>query len=424
MEDISLTSPSVTESIAILPTETPKRKRAPPPLDRTVSSALRRLATKPSISKGSENNPIDLDEYSPVRRKPVRPTTKRVKYGPEPHAFLGQHKELYALRPARPALASKTANGVRFTGDKGDDMYRMKKAKCTAVGLTSPVQYQALPPQPQQTHAQLPPPAAQHQAAPPSYSYDYGYDIPFETQYPLSAQYLAHPPFSDANTSSYTSYHNRMNVSLAGDSEDMLRKKAIQFVREYSRPQRHKKVPSIEVDETSASASDSDTTVLAFSQQPRRTKTKMRVYQDPNDRIAPLIAHASLLTSLFERYVGSRDQVGLRVDISLLVGVQGQMVGAWMRAEEGANGVLDAEWRRDEEVRGLLSAEAGIWGDGSWGVADVFGGGKSEESGMDVGVDEDGAVGVGDGGDGVVGTRQDGIDEMRTKGVCGWAMIR
>lgn len=215
-----------------------------------------------------------------------------------------------------------------------------------------------------------------------------------------------------------------MNVSLAGDSEDMLRKKAIQFVREYSRPQRHKKVPSIEVDETSASASDSDTTVLAFSQQPRRTKTKMRVYQDPNDRIAPLIAHASLLTSLFERYVGSRDQVGLRVDISLLVGVQGQMVGAWMRAEEGANGVLDAEWRRDEEVRGLLSAEAGIWGDGSWGVADVFGGGKSEESGMDVGVDEDGAVGVGDGGDGVVGTRQDGIDEMRTKGVCGWAMIR
>ncbi|KAF2827879.1 hypothetical protein CC86DRAFT_347700 [Ophiobolus disseminans] len=418
MDDINLTSPSTAVSVPDVLTKKPKRKRDDPPVsDRTLFSTLRRLATKPEASKGSVSNPIDLDEYSPRRAPIALPEVQH--HGPEPHKFRKRQKKVYKHEHGqdapRTALAPKSTNGITFTGHKIEDMYRMINAKITAAGCAPPVTYTAPPPGP---HAA--PPPAPYQAPPPVHktSHNYDFTTPFEAQYPLSAKYLGPPPVHHHST--YTHYHTQMSVSLAGDSEPMLRKKALQHVRQSTRPQHRRKALSNDVDETSAS--DSDETVLAG--QHVHKKRKLAVYQDRHDYVAPLVAQTALVAALLQIYPSSRDRRGLREDIGLLVAAQKRGVDEWvgyedeeekrLRLDKGMEvervgivvyGRLEIEDARkmDGEVRGLLASGAGLWGDG--GVAE-------------------GVEGVGGGVDGCEEGACARDDEAREKGVCGWDMVR
>jgi len=377
MEDISLTSPSSRGSLPRASIKTPKRKRAPSAPDRTLSSALRRLSTKPGTAKGSANNPIDLDEYSP-RRKPI-PLPGRKHHEPEPHKFQNRHRKLYTYGQdaARTVLAPKPANGVKFTGDENDDLYRMMSAKMTAVGWTPPAQSEAPPP---------PIPSSSYPNA--------NFGVPFEVQYPMSAHYLAQRPAQ--HQSPYAQYHTHMGVSLSGDSEDALRKQARQYVQEYSRP--------------GCMLSDDDKPTPAPSK-----RRKLLVYRDQCDHVAPLVAQSALLAALLSLYPRSTDPRGLREDIDMLVKVQSRCVADWVacgdcdeaRGKRAAVASEDAELKKkkdaDAEVRGLLSAGALIWGDaGGEGVAGVFAAATEIETAV----------------------QGDALDEVRRKGVCGWAMVR
>lgn len=117
----------------------------------------------------------------------------------------------------------------------------------------------------------------------------------------------------------------------------------------------------------------------------------MTVYQDPNDHLTPLIAQSQVLTSLLQKYPESWDKRGVREDVAMLVSVQNERLGMWMKDEgkgrkrgesqskssgrsrekslQGKESKVDG----DGEVRDLLSAGAGLWQDGSGeGVADVY----------------------------------------------------
>jgi hypothetical protein len=337
MDDLSLTSPTVHEPVEST-IKTLKRKRDVPMPERTLSSTVRRLTAKPGTSKGSEYNPIVLEEYSPRRKPPLLP--KRVGPAQEPHKFRHRHRKTYVSRPTRPPLKPKPANGSTFTGDKGSDLYRAINAKATVVPWNPP---------PTQAHV--------------------GYGVPFEVQYPMSAQYLAlKPATTGPYQSPYARHHHQMGVSLNGDSEDMLRKE----VRQYSHI-----------------LSDDSYTTKSSTAHPRPSNTdptssttpsrkKLRVYKDDDTHdllLTTLVAQSSLLTSLLQIYPKSKDQKGLRADIASLVGAQKQRVDEWTWFDTCfSNASGDSSVRqRDDEVRSFLSAAAGMWQDGSGeGVADVF----------------------------------------------------
>jgi len=175
------------------------------------------------------------------------------------------------------------------------------------------------------------------------------------------------PPYE----SPYARHHSNMGVTTSGHSENMLRRKAIQHVRDSSRPQLHKKMLSDDPDETSDDDSD----------QPGRS----HIYQDPNDHLSPLIRQAALLNSLLQCYEKSTDQAGLREDISLLVDVQKKKVGEWIQSENqrekksdervrrAVDKLLAREAEKDQDIRGLLCSDADMWQGGAQGVAEIFG---------------------------------------------------
>lgn len=372
MAGLSLTSPSVSGLTQQEALTTPKRRRTPPVQHRTVYSVLRHPATK-AEEKGSAHNPIVLEEYFP--RRHLRPPHKPHKSEEGPHKFYKASRKQYANHLIRPPLASKPTNGSTFTGDKGNDMYRMRSAKF-AAGEYGP-------------------------QAPPSVI---GFGVPFEVQYPRLAQHVAQQssPLLIAQQSAPATQqtHHQVKPQVQywpppsipmpppAPSEDTLRRKALQHIRDHSRPQQHKKLLSNDPDETSASEPES----ISRASSATSKRRKMTVYQDPNDHLTPLVAQSQILTSLLQKYPRSKDKKGVREDIAMLVSVQNERLETWMQHEAkgkkrggGKDGVgsvgkgkgeaVREEMRKDKdgEVSDLLSAGAGMWQDGSGeGVADVY----------------------------------------------------
>jgi hypothetical protein len=378
MEDITLTSPSIGDSVTQENERIPKRRRAPSIPDRALSSAVRQSVENPGtstasgISKGGANNPIVLEEYSP-RRKPAS-LPARAQSAHEPHKFQDRHRKLYTYRPPRPALAAKPAEGNRFTGNRGKDFYRMTNAKAKAAATGYP----------------LPPPRTSRSPV--------TYDVPFEVQCPKSAHYLTHQdaphlPYHPP----YATYRSQIQVPRHADIEASLRQRAIHLIQDSKRPTHLKPLLSSDPDETSTSESE--------------RLRKVVVYQDPSDLLSPIIAQTNVLSQLLQQYGGSQDQDELREDIGMLIKVQSRNVERWMKGEkrkgknikvsemtrmekadlhaareeadlngakgdEELNGAKEdeelSEAKGDEEVRELLSAGASMWQDGST-VVDVFG---------------------------------------------------
>ncbi|KAJ4376615.1 hypothetical protein N0V86_006729 [Didymella sp. IMI 355093] len=282
--------------------------------------------------------------------------------------FQDRHSNLYTSKTPRPALAPRQANGSTFTGHPGHDTYRMHTAKMAG--------------DPQHTRSGL----------------------SFEMQCPISTRYLASQPnTAHAPARPNTPYFSRIPLGYAYAAsvplnEEQLRNKALQYVREYSRSPRKRKMAN-DIDEISG---------------------PVTILPDPHFKLTPLIEQACLLTSLLRVYPQSTDQKGLREDIAMLASIQNQHLADWLNFEVGqsrkmasshtprvsrnatilldkpvscsvtAEEAVEAERKRkqDEEVRGLLSAGATVWQDGSGlSVADVYSDGKASAAAE--GQDED-----------------------------------
>jgi hypothetical protein len=402
--DLSLTSP-ITDKNPDITMTTPKKQQDSSNLpERSVSSALRRLAPTPfGNMSGSLNNPIVVNENSSPPRPAVRVPKRKHPHQkiPEPHKFVDQgYGDLYNYRVSRAPLAAMPANGSTFTGHQSQDIYRMMNAKMVAAPDFSP------------------------NAA-------WGRDsrnVPFQVQYPISAQYLGKQQARPAQPSPYAQYYHHQALPNASpmvrsENEDMLRKKAVQYIREASRPSpRKRRLSDADPDETSADEAEtakvavralaSKTTPAAktppqsalmelwgsyYPQSPqKKVPVKPVVYRDPDPHfdLKHLIEHTSLITSLLQAYPHSKDQKGLREDISMMMNVQNQHLVKWKTAEsetfrkrrkpngEGTSNVVQVartaaatkvREEHDNALRYVFSANADMWQGGTGhGIADTF----------------------------------------------------
>ncbi|KAI4632677.1 hypothetical protein J4E80_000034 [Alternaria sp. BMP 0032] len=396
--DLSLTSPSTGESPEILTIMTPKEQQgSTDPTDRTVSSALRRLTPKPFANmSGSSHNPIIVDGNSPPTRRATRAPKRRQKHKKlsEPHQFIGNgYRELYSYGVSRPALAAMPANGSTFTGHQSHDIYRMMSAKITAAPDISP------------------------NAAWGRHTLN----VPFEVQYPLSAPVLAqHAP---QHQSSYAQHYHIQVPSntyvlpmVPSQNEDSLRRRAVHHIQEYSRPSPQKrKLADADLAETSddearehhrharpqssrptTQSSATPASRVRNAEQHMNHRPTVHRDPDPNLLVSHLIEHTSLITSLLQVYPHSTDKRGLQNDISMMVQIQNQYMGAWMETESQSsrkkmksNGdgaasqashpestttpTMRIQNEKDHTLRQVLSADADMWQDGTGhGVADAF----------------------------------------------------
>lgn len=349
------------------------------PSTEQILAELKKLTTP-----GTSHNPIELLEDSPGRGLQQIQETLRKACKAEPHKFQDRHSMLYTYSAPRPALAPRPANGSTFTGHPGQDMYRMRTAKIASGAPHS--------------HQQDLPFATRHLALQPG-GLQYAPVRPSIPYVPLN-----HPP---------ALMHYPISTPL---KEDQLRSKALQYVREYSRSSSRKRKIAEDPDETSESDStEVDSRVRPSLRNPslksatdshaRFSSGPVTILPDPHFELTPLIEHASLLTSLLRVCPRSKDQKGLREDIAMLASVQNQHLADWLNFEVGQSRkiasphtprvsrglgaapgrpisrsptvaeVIEAQrkQRQDAEVRGLLSAGAKVWQDGSGlSVADVY----------------------------------------------------
>ncbi|CAI9630375.1 unnamed protein product [Alternaria burnsii] len=398
--DLSLTSPSASEISKRLATSTPRKKQgSADPGERTVSSTLRTLAPKPFANvSGSCQNPIIVEEIASPPRQAVRAQKRKPRHKKltKSHQSIGNgYRDPYSYHPSRTALTAIPPNGSTFTGHQSHDIYRMMNAKITAAPNASP------------------------NAAWGRHTLN----VPFEVQYPLSSQVF----MQQQNTSEYQSPYSQNHQAqippntygyptVPSQSEDLLRRRAIHYIQEFSRHTPLKRwLSDAGPEKTSGDEAEgheehvrpqpNSSTAQSHSMPPSTIRNircyinhKPTTHQDPDPDllVRHLIEHTSLITSLLQLCPHSTDPKGLKNDISMMVQIQNQYVTEWMKAEsldshkrrkiDGDNTVsLDDRLRpvmtsatrsqneKDDMLRQVLSADADMWQDGTGhGVADVF----------------------------------------------------
>ncbi|KAH9872462.1 hypothetical protein IAQ61_005298 [Plenodomus lingam] len=420
------------------------------------------LAPKPHGMAGSVNNPISMLEDSPSEKSSQAPnetkSTKRKHQQQqkiEPHKFVDNgHRKLHSHQQFKPAVVPQPAQGTIFTGHQSQDIYRAINARVAAA-----------------TETQLggvPAPAKRA--------------VPYEVQFPMSARFLANRVVTNPTFASFMQQHGVQvptAIQLPAQSEVFLRRKAIHsseseepivdggarktLTSSMSQMKLNPSTLGINVLPTPNLASTTQHASIINSIMPTPTqryhatpgstntsaptsatqplfahkKGKIPVFRDSSQNpaisqhlIAPasstipielthLIDNTILITSLLQIYSKSRDQRGLRQDLSMLVSVQNQRFAAWQKSEadaarkqramrkkdvnakksavvapptaqDAARAALREIWQgggqsqtveqaeptkttMDSQMRDLLSAGAGMWQDGSGvGVADVF----------------------------------------------------
>lgn len=367
--DLSMTSPSTGETPEKATKNSPLRLQKPndipyPSIEPFVPPPFRPLAPKPANSKGSANNPIVVIGDSPPSRASV--ATKR-KRQTEPHKFMDRHSKLYTYRPTRAALALQPANGSTFTGHQSHDVYRMMNAKLASTGYEGNgvcihgggyggqyprVQYVA------QQHGTFTHPHTQYHHHPPA-------SVCPIPPHPLNQHFVSQPL-----------------------SEVSLRQKAAQYVRDYTWISPHKRWTPKDAEQSSTS---NPAEHMADKSPGHSNNSNLNIFSDNTaNHLTHLTHQSTLLTQLFKCYPHSTDPADLRQDIRMLFLAQNQRLEAWLSKEtehESNHGnmslvagrglktteEMQVQKLRDEEVRGFLSAGAGMWQDGSGlGVADVY----------------------------------------------------
>lgn len=214
--------------------------------------------------------------------------------------------------------------------------------------------------------------------------------IPFEVKFPKSAQFMAKYPIPTVTSYTPSQYYGPstptiLNAPAPVPSEEVLRRKAVQYVRElYRSTPRKRAISNTDPDETSTSESEELTVgprtsriapsaegiaasstpkIVSVQQVPVREAVPVSKYvsadrnrtftvlretdqassssivpnsSTDNTDITRLTEHTVLLTSLLELYPRSKDQKGLRQDIAMLASVQHQRFEAWHKREADA----------------------------------------------------------------------------------------
>jgi hypothetical protein len=122
--------------------------------------------------------------------------------------------------------------------------------------------------------------------------------------------------------------------------EEHLRQRAVQCIREFSRP-RPRKCNLEDQEVTSGSKYDSPSATLQLnvnetSEQGLRNRCTRNGHTSINRNLdlSHLISHTQLLTEMFHVYPSSRDKVGLREDMESLISVQNQRFHGWAASEK------------------------------------------------------------------------------------------
>jgi hypothetical protein len=174
-------------------------------------------------------------------------------------------------------------------------------------------------------------------------------NVPFEVQYPLSAQVLAQQHHAPQHQSPYAEQYEAQvpfnaygHPKFPSQNENLLRNRAVHCIKEYSLPSPSKRrLSDADPNETSGdeaqehqqyarpqpSCSTTQSGVISASTArdvDLHTKYRATAHSDPDPNfvVSHLIEHTSLITSLLQLYPHSTDRKGLRNDISMMVQVQ------------------------------------------------------------------------------------------------------
>ncbi len=422
-----------------VPKQDPTLTAAPPTTERSQdnnSGAAKKIKssnpyTEPDLSKvepnqrligdikGGMGNPIVLTD-SPPRLQPNNPSMHAQQMIPRAHGQLSRpyKRPFGANTSSGPALTPKPTNTSVVNGHQSHDIYQMMRAQNIAA-------YQN-----QRNSAPVPLPSMQ--------------PVPYQVQYPMSANFIAQPrtiandPSILYNSIFGLSVSKNSPFTIAPPDEEVLRRKAMQHVREHQRPiQRKRRLFEVDPDETSVSSLEEDASVVAKTSAAKSSKPLLNTIasppyshsvrplqrqgtkpppvhhqqrrqeevDDPNYRVSHLFDQTIILASMLQMYPFSKDKSDFREEIAMLTSVHHEQLIAWKNdgknAEKAANearkrrktnaGTDTAATRptgagkgnektknQDNEMREVLSAKSGMWQDGEQqNLADVFAVGPS-----------------------------------------------
>ncbi|KAF2641837.1 hypothetical protein P280DRAFT_286226 [Massarina eburnea CBS 473.64] len=310
-----------------------------------------KLAAK---TTGSMNDPIDVDRLMPS----------------SPHQFLKRPVSYFApvslqYCPPRPKLASKfkTPNGVvistsQIGAHEPHDIYKtLAKKDVTPPGFIQLDTYAKS--QIGRPSAPRPKPNIYSQNIKTLHTQQYGNrHTPYQdAAIRMPSNTLAtHPYPYEPFTATYKTPINGYPVFTRHD-EGEIRKRALQFVRDDSRPRPRKRRLSDDPDETSGSEHEdqSGNPATKNPHTPKRKMTKSTVSTpstgaseddlfDRNLNITELVEHAQLITAMLMLYPYSNDHRGLREELSMLMSVSNKRFDSWLVGEQDVDG--DTERRR------------------------------------------------------------------------------
>lgn len=338
---------------------------------RNPNTKSRRGSISPKINTGNVDEPIDVDAL-PSPPLPHKFVNRPVSFhGPLPPQYRSSRLH------TRPTLL--TPNGARIlagkvSGHQSHDIYKSYINKRDAPAppgftdicakLNAEITAQKIP------SKRFAPDGGMH----PAYTSrgigtnDQMYAQPLQMPYQMYPHnHRAHPHPHLAPMQGYPMYPVL--------NEEHLRKRAVQFVLEQSRPGPRKPRLSDDLDATSDSEYDDNgqpqkkrpkiccrpTTPAQQSDEVTLSSPSTGVSEDDvydrNQKLGELVEHTQLLTALLLNYARSRDQKGLREDIAMLATVTDKGFANWVSAENAFD--LDTR-KRLSLAKACLPSDGGL----------------------------------------------------------------
>ncbi|KAF2241292.1 hypothetical protein BU26DRAFT_525466 [Trematosphaeria pertusa] len=316
---------------------------------------------QPAKSSGSANNPIDIETLQP----------------PPPHRFAKERVDYFVptrlYRPLRPKpVPLVTPNGARILGPVGGHhdhgIYQMWAAKNNVPeppGWSNAVSGAA------STNWQAGVPRSGAIATGP-YGYQYANASSMHSAVPVASAHV--PTTYGTAQATYHPYGVSYPAPHYGPptfpypTEELLRKRAVQYILDNSRPRARKRRLSDDPDETSSSVYEDEPPTSKPTASAPRTSSKSPITpsgadpgtsasgrENPSDRyrsLTELLEHTQLLTSLLQSHPHSTDQKGLREDIAMFAAVSNARLQSWLFAED--------ELARRGRKRRRTSTETGV----------------------------------------------------------------
>jgi hypothetical protein len=292
--------------------------------------------------QGSASNPIDID------------TIKT----PSPHKFLERPSGYFApislqYRPSRPQLAPNlyTPNGAiipkgKVGGHQSHDIYQMMAARKDSTALPSFVPARLS----KGISAQLPGRFATALKVRGQSHHDPFHNGLNEGHYPRAYPTTASHHAPNSLMPYPTFYQTPVNGYHIFPKQDeaLLRRRAVQYVLDHTRPRPRKRRLTDDPDATSCSEDDGEARATKRARNNSLTTAKTPDTSTPstlstgaseenmfdrNLRLTDVVEHTQLMASLLMVYPYTADPEGVREDIAMLRSVTEKRIDAWLSAE-------------------------------------------------------------------------------------------